>query len=71
MYSLLRTAEEEPIEIQRFYWYKAFWKQKELRGPKKTRWLKSSNISHFSPSAVLELTLYTDIIALHLPHSLP
>lgn len=29
MYSLLRTAEEEPIEIQRFYCDKAFGKQKE------------------------------------------
>lgn len=64
MYSLLIIAEEEPIEMQRFYCYKAFWKQNEWMGPKKTRWLKSSNISNFSPSAVLEMTLYTVILLL-------
>lgn len=64
MYSLLITAEEERIEIQRFYCYKAFWKQKEWLGPKKTRWLKSSNISNSSPSAGLEMTLYPVILLL-------
>lgn len=32
--------------------------------PNKTRLLKSSNISHFSPSAVLEMILYTVILLL-------